>query len=401
MGGLGTPFVLYSGQGSPVSLVAYTCIILMGTSAIYLRQHWPSLLLTSYIGTNLTFGWAVLSFTSMQLTRTNGELTAVTYLDLVGMQIGFGLGWIAFAVIPLVGALLQLKRWRQARTPMKLGILKTPTLHVLAFLTPILFILATGTIWQLKSRPFGWLIVVAALLYGIGGGVLRQRKRLKALGSTHWLAAAVLLSFALLALVSGYALLILLALEAFCVHFVARRTTVAMRVMAHLLSGIVSFWSLVQFYDSVSKIAVLNTQALTQLGVMGLLLGASFMIRARPVARFYQFVLHFWLLAWLWRELSLQGVGYVTVAWGLYAMVLLVIGLRQDWLSLRWAGMATLVLAVLKLLSYDLTNVNALWRIFLFLGFGAVFLGLSYALQDLWRPKSVPPTAPDRLEQDE
>ena len=52
------------------------------------------------------------------------------------------------------------------------------------------------------------------------------------------------------------------------------------------------------------------------------------------------------------------------------------------------AGMGTLLLVVGKLLLVDLINLDAAWRILLFLSFGGVFLVLSYYLQALWRASS-------------
>ena len=54
VGGLGTPFMLYTGQGSVVSLVVYTCLVLGGSGAIYLFKGWKSLLWTTVFG-----GWLV------------------------------------------------------------------------------------------------------------------------------------------------------------------------------------------------------------------------------------------------------------------------------------------------------------------------------------------------------
>jgi uncharacterized membrane protein len=39
---------------------------------------------------------------------------------------------------------------------------------------------------------------------------------------------------------------------------------------------------------------------------------------------------------------------------------------------------------VAKLVLHDLSQVEAIWRILLFLGFGGVFLAISYYVPDLW-----------------
>jgi uncharacterized membrane protein len=48
--------------------------------------------------------------------------------------------------------------------------------------------------------------------------------------------------------------------------------------------------------------------------------------------------------------------------------------------------MAMLFLVAGKLFLVDLAEVEALWRVLLFVGFGVLFLSLSYYLQALWRP---------------
>jgi uncharacterized membrane protein len=100
----------------------------------------------------------------------------------------------------------------------------------------------------------------------------------------------------------------------------------------------------------------------------------------------------------LWRELSVlpDGDAYVTVAWGLYTIVLLVTGLLLAQSRLVIVGMGTLLLVVAKLLLVDLISLDAVWRILLFLGFGGIFLVLSYYLQALWRAndKRVPERTP-------
>ena len=140
--------------------------------------------------------------------------------------------------------------------------------------------------------------------------------------------------------------------------------------------------------------AAFDLQGLCNLAVVALAVVSAFW-RARGregiaprVA--YLVVAHAAVLAWLWSELSLlqSGDAYVTIAWGLYAACLLVVGLRLDHTQIVRAGMATLFLVVAKLFLVDFSEVEAVWRILLFLGFGGLFLILSYYLQALWRPRA-------------
>lgn len=50
--------------------------------------------------------------------------------------------------------------------------------------------------------------------------------------------------------------------------------------------------------------------------------------------------------------------------------------------------MATLFVVVGKLFLVDLSEVEPAWRVVPFLGFGGLFLALSYYLRGLWRPRA-------------
>ena len=66
---------------------------------------------------------------------------------------------------------------------------------------------------------------------------------------------------------------------------------------------------------------------------------------------------------------------------------MLVAGLRLDHAYLIRGGVATLFLVVAKLFLWDLAALDPLWRVLLFLGFGGMFLLLSYYLRNLWNPR--------------
>jgi uncharacterized membrane protein len=110
----------------------------------------------------------------------------------------------------------------------------------------------------------------------------------------------------------------------------------------------------------------------------------------RKAVLVYRVAAHAALLAWFWRELGpLPGSAdaYVTVAWGLTGAAMFVAGLRRDRTYLIRGGVATLFLVVAKLFLWDLAGLDPLWRVLLFLGFGGLFLLLSYHLRNLWNPR--------------
>jgi uncharacterized membrane protein len=83
-----------------------------------------------------------------------------------------------------------------------------------------------------------------------------------------------------------------------------------------------------------------------------------------------------------WR---LRGDGLVIAAWGLYAAMLLLAAFPVKIPQLVCGAVATLLIVVGKPFLVDLAEVDVVWRVPLFLGFGGLFLALSYYLRSLWR----------------
>jgi uncharacterized membrane protein len=67
--------------------------------------------------------------------------------------------------------------------------------------------------------------------------------------------------------------------------------------------------------------------------------------------------------------------------------------MRRGWPTAERAALAVLLATVAKLFLVDLARLEPLFRVLLFLGFGGVFLYLSYALSAGWRERR--PAAPD------
>ncbi|MFB6098202.1 MAG: DUF2339 domain-containing protein [Salinibacter sp.] len=127
---------------------------------------------------------------------------------------------------------------------------------------------------------------------------------------------------------------------------------------------------------------------------LGLALAASGYVRSSDVPVLYRGAV---LAGWLWWWVSelapvAYGQAYVSAAWGGTAAALLVGGAWTDRRSVQVGGLATLALFVGKLFFVDLASLPALWRIGLFLGFGAVFLAISSLLPSL---VVVPPSRPE------
>lgn len=80
------------------------------------------------------------------------------------------------------------------------------------------------------------------------------------------------------------------------------------------------------------------------------------------------------LTALLYHEVS---GGFLTVAWGLEALVCLAAGFPARERILRLQGLVVFALCILKLFVYDLRSLEAMYRILSFIALGAILLGVS------------------------
>jgi uncharacterized membrane protein len=70
-----------------------------------------------------------------------------------------------------------------------------------------------------------------------------------------------------------------------------------------------------------------------------------------------------------------------SIAWSLFALALLVIGVRRDTPVVRYAGLALMGITLLKLFLHDLTQLDALFRIGAFVGVAVILIFASWLYQ--------------------
>lgn len=375
-GGLSTPFLLDNGVDNIAGLIGYTCLILAGTSAILLVRPWRSLLLKTFVG-----GWAIIGISAISFSfgHTNDAL------DRAALQGGISFGWLIFAVLPILGVEL---RAAASKSGGKVG-QNDLTLHGLSLLTPLVALgLSLGS-WGLSERAWGDIAAAGAGVYALAAWGLRGRAATGRLSVTHVCAALILLTISFVLLLDGALLYAAVAIEALLIHYVAVRSgSRRLAVLGHALFVWLAGWTVLRLIDGTRDGTLVNPQDAAELLGFGLALVVARLLRQRQLAACYGVVLHVLVLGWLGRECSQMqdGNGLITVAWGVYGVALLLVGLRRDATLVVGLGLATLALVVGKLFVVDLAELEAIWRIMLFLGFGGVLLTLSYFFQSLWRP---------------
>lgn len=390
LGALGTPFMLYTGGGSVVLLMCYTVLVLAGTLAVYMKKGWRSLLWS------ISLGGALVLFVGIVNTTYDNE--PASRFEHWSLQIG-ALFWLACAwLLPMLREVLSgndLHRWPNPEMMLDDGTIDenmtyhpSSTVHVVVFIVPLLMLVMIIGLWDLSMD---WAGLVSVGLAVIGSALYWPLKKqsLPQLAFTNAFLGLSMLTIGFVLMLEGNFLFIILAVEAVALRFIANQTSdTRIGVSSHLLFGIVFLWVLNSLYYSLGiSSSIFGIESFTQLLVIvsgGILiprwLGKS------DSSQVYQVTSHVLLLLWLYQKFSVgeNGEAWVTISWAIYAIGLLVFGFVRYRKNVRLMAMGTIFLVVGKLFLVDLSKLEAIWRILIFMTFGAVFLMLGYYWQSRW-----------------
>lgn len=411
-GGLATPFVLNTGENNIPGLIGYTCIVLLGAAAIYFYKGWRSLLWTAFTG-----AWSVFFVAFF-----NGFSTLE---DRWALQLGTIFILAFFWLLPVVRDVVRTRDGKRLPNP-EYDLLKEllaeeykgiidVSVHALVVLTPLLVLVFSAAVWDDMVTKEGWGVIslVGAALFG--AVYVWLAKTTPHLAYTHFLVAIAFLTLGLALILDGDTLLVALVVEAALLHLASRR--LATSVAGHVLFMTLGLWLMRRLilgramadtalldswvWDNQRDLSapitpVLNTLALVDLFAIVVAVAVSIIVRPREMMWLYRIAAHAAFLGWIWREFSSEpnGNAIITLTWGVYALLLLFLGIRLRQQTTTNLAVITLFIVVAKLLLIDLVNLEAVWRILLFLGFGALFLVLSYYFQNLLRARA--PVAGDQ-----
>lgn len=389
LGALGTPFMLYTGSGSVVLLMLYTALVLVGSGIVYLYKGWKSLLWSIAAG-----GFVVMCVGVVNTTMVWDTTATVTLVERWALMIGTIIWVIASWILAASRTILTAKNPAQWPDPSLLledgsldqNIIYKPStsVHVLVFLVPLFILPLMIGMWDLSQNGTGVAAFALAVIGGLGYLTLK-RETMVALASSHAFMSLVMLTIGFVLIFEGNVLFTVLAAEAVGLRYVAYQTSdEKLDVSAHILFGIVILWLFNLMRFSFGTSAMLGWEGITQLAFLaagGMLLPKW--IKKSDIRLVYRIVSHVVFLIWIYQAIAPleSGQAWVTVAWGAYGIILLVLGFIQYGRRIRLAGMSTIFLMVGKLFLVDLSQLQAIWRILLFMGFGAVFLFLGYYWQ--------------------
>jgi uncharacterized membrane protein len=368
LGGFATPFLLRPDSATVVELVIYTMLVVLWISALYLREGWRSVSWTSLVG-----GLTVISIAAA---RAEGA-------ELWLVQFALILTWAAGAAVPFVYG------WRNSteRDPFPGSVVPHAIeLRLLGAAGSAAAVAITARTWELSDPATGSLFVVVAAVYGAFAWLGTRRPSFVARSAAP-VAAALAATGSFLVLGDGPARWYVVAgLGAACLA--GGRTTRfrGLEWVGHGLFALLAIGILRELVNGGASFSAVAWAHLIGLVVAAL---ASELVAQQPVRVGYLIGAHTLALAWMAENFSDLSAAseWVTVAWGVYGLMLLLGALEAGRRSGRYLvrpqafAASAIVLAVAKLLVVDMAQVSALVRIPLFLGAGLALIGVSAFFQ--------------------
>jgi len=367
LGGYATPFLLYNGHDSVPGLVGYCVLIMSGAGILFWLRGWIPFLWTAVLG-----ALAVLWFTYLRRT----DYDTVTQ---VALQSGFSLWWLMFWLLPVFRAQRVEADEREA--------LEGPV-SVLVMLLPVVCLFFTAAIWSMSRHQAGGACVWAAVFYlgfwGLGRAILQSHWARLHLWTGLFLAGVGLLLY----LKDNGEFFVFTALVLMLQAVSRRMKSGGWSTVAHLLHAGIAVWLAVRLFAPMRGSPFFNVAAWVDLFAVFSLLAVWWMLRSQPVSKPYWIAGQILALGWMaaQSEPLEQSLACISLGWGLYGFGLVLGGYWQRSRLITSTGCVILTLTVIKLLLVDLAAVAALWRVLLFLGFGGIFLLVSYLLDGRDRP---------------
>jgi uncharacterized membrane protein len=376
-GGLATPFLIDNGSGNVPALVLYTTLLLAGAGAIQFLRGWRLLLFVLGFG-----GLGVMAL------AVDGVEGTPALLEQAMVFVGIMTAWAVFGALPLLRAHLQviepdawsdppLPRW--TRQVASAGLIAAALLRVACVFAALIAVAEVGWLFEVETDTLGILFVLAALVHVALALGTRTHPALDVAGET----ASILMAIGIAFLLSDYRMMLPLAVLAAGMHTADHRWELrGVRALAHAIFGVLLVMLMARADLPGTVVTPFGVREIGALAAIVLALTTTFVLRTTTEKRAYWIATHIAFLVWLATQFLPMRYGQelISLSWGIYGIVVLLVALRMKKRGMQIAGLVTLGIVAAKLLLVDMAQVGVIWRILLFMGFGAAFLGLSYLI---------------------
>jgi hypothetical protein len=366
IGGLGTPFLLYTGIGEITTVVIYTLLILLGSLFIFNFRRWYLLLWTSAAG-----GWVI-----FYILYIRGVALDPVFAHSVALQAGIILTFFIFWLGPLVPVIRN-----KETSPM-------PDRHQLVFVfSPLILLSLSKLIWTFSGCIWGSISLLLAVFHGLVFFIYYKKEEVPGTVKTQGKVALLLFVLALGFYLEGNILLVVLSLAALTLHYLTHRFRERdMLLGSYTLFIIIRVWVFLRIviYEYADISPGLSETLANFVSILLLLVSVRFIVN-RVHARLFFSSTHVLFMLWIFEGVSLltDAGGYITILWSLYILILYIVGFRYRSLFISRLSAVTLLLVVGKLFFYDMEQLETIWRVVLFTGIGTLMLAVSFFVQKM------------------
>jgi uncharacterized membrane protein len=410
LGGFGTPLMLATGKDNQVALFSYIVLLDLGILALAYSKNWRALNLLAFVFTQLiSVAWALSYYTESKLWRTEFFLT------------------IFFLIFAFMAFLYNI-------------IHRQKTVYYDQFLIlingAIYFLWTYSLLQDHYSDYLGFFALLLAMAYA--GLAILARRRSPNDQFLILIQLGIALTFITLAIpiqLKQHWITLGWTMEALVLTWVGFRTeSDKTRFGALLIVLLVSTRLL--FFDTVgwpwhNFTFLLNSRALAFAGTLAVLLAMAWLYwkmrdrcmgHEKHISSALILLANFLFLFFLTTEIhqGYQAQLYqgepqgevrmttdysfaqavrsqeqlmISFFWGIYSILLLIIGIMKRYSPVRWLAMLLFAVTILKVFIFDLSELEKVYRIFSFIGLGLILLAASFLYQrfrrqinDLIRP---------------
>jgi uncharacterized membrane protein len=398
-GGFATPLLLSTGQNRELALFSYVAILDLATLALVIFKPWRRLLVMSYAGTLLLYiVWYLSYYSRSQLVPTLEFATLFFAIfaiaPLVALQPEGEFPF--FASVPAVLALVNAGVYFLQAYVMVEEVDKTYMAWFALGLAAVYIFLSRQAHSRKLTPGASEILRLLHLAVAIGFITIAIPIRLDA----HWITigwfveAGVLLwvgnrvksdflnTLALIALALGVTRLLLID------NFRTTQLLFNMRMMTYAVAvgvlGAVAWYGGKRDDEAGRTVAAVALVALNVLALIALSREvtdyyARQMVVSRPL-------LNRWPLAYRYdfRSIEIQRDFTYSALWMAYGAMLMVVGFLRRSAFVRWQALLLIAATIVKVFTYDVSQLDRGYRIVSFIVLGALLLAISFVYQRDW-----------------
>ena len=352
--------------------------------------------------------WLVILYCYLNVGLKFESISSERWTLQVGLFVALSLFWI----MPVIRGILRSnnpEKWPAPPPVRMVGYFFNHPALPLSILTPLTTLALSILVWDLTESLWGRIILLSSTLFITLYLIIKYNDRtrgLNHLAQVQGVTAIALITAGLFYLFDSSLLLASLAIEAFIIRIVAVKTKDRLfSLISHCFFFALIGWATARLFELPDGISpIVNSVALSELTLTVLCAIAALFVNKRWLSTTYFICAHVLFLGIIFKEFNAieDGEAVVTTAWGIYGIALLLYGLSRDSKFVRYMGIYTLTLVAFKLLFMDLEEVDPLIRILLFLGFGVIFMILSYLISAYFKKRAAkqPPPPVHQMHQE-